>query len=118
MIVITGDWDDLKWYGEVRLIDETGKVTILDPKFSLRVRPHSHDGFAWGYAGSGPAQLALGILLAAGVSKPKAVSLYQDFKRAFIQQLPRGPFRLEIDLDDWVREKHQSRNSVTKIGSN
>ena len=37
----------------------------LHPRKSLAVYNHSPDGFAWGYGGSGPAQLALAILLRA-----------------------------------------------------
>jgi hypothetical protein len=35
----------------------------LDPAASRKVYNHSPDGFAWGYNGSGPAQLALAILM-------------------------------------------------------
>lgn len=46
---------------------------------SLRLRNHSPDGFAWGYRGSGPAQLALALLLAE-VGRDKALLYYQRFK--------------------------------------
>ena len=36
---------------------------LLDPFPSQAVRNHSPTGFAWGYGGSGPAQLALAILI-------------------------------------------------------
>ncbi len=36
---------------------------IMNPAESLKVENHSPDGFSWGYKGSGPAQLALAILL-------------------------------------------------------
>jgi hypothetical protein len=62
MMTITGDWDDKEWYGDV-LVDGVK----LDPKPSQKLRNHSPDGFAWGYPGSGPAQLALAILLRAGL---------------------------------------------------
>jgi len=39
------------------------KDTELDPRPSLQLRKHSPDGFEWSYGGSGPAQLALAILL-------------------------------------------------------
>lgn len=39
-----------------------GEPVPLGP--SLAIRDHSPDGFEWGYAGSGPAQSALAILLA------------------------------------------------------
>jgi len=46
---------------------ETREVTIddipLSPKESQEVLNHSPDGFSWGYGGSGPAQLALALLM-------------------------------------------------------
>lgn len=44
----------------VYVVEADGAVAPLDPGFD-RVR-HSPDGFSWGYAGSGPAQLAWAIL--------------------------------------------------------
>ena len=44
----------------------------LDWRASLAVRSHSPTGPAWGYGGSGPAQLALAILLA--VTDPETAS--------------------------------------------
>jgi hypothetical protein len=58
----------------------------LDPRFDLR--NHSPTGFAWGYGGSGPAQLALAILADAYGDDEIAQELYQDFKWAFIAHLP------------------------------
>lgn len=47
---------------------------------SLRVRTHSPTGFEWGYAGSGPAQLALALLLDATGSARTADRCYHWFK--------------------------------------
>ena len=56
---------------------------LLDPKVSQAVRNHSPDGFSWGYCGSGPAQLALAIMLElTGQSEG-----YQDLKKDFIAKL-------------------------------
>ena len=41
-------------------IEEDGVRRPLNPRYDLR--NHSPTGFAWGYLGSGPAQLALAIL--------------------------------------------------------
>lgn len=49
----------------------------LDPGPSQRVSNPSPDGFAWGYGGSGPAQLALALLLHEGVRSEAAVRLHQ-----------------------------------------
>jgi hypothetical protein len=40
---------------------KTGTTAPLNPRFD--VRKHSPDGFEWGYDGSGPAQLALALVL-------------------------------------------------------
>ena len=50
----------------------------------LEVRQHSPTGFAWGYGGSGPAQLALALLLDATGSELLALRHYQKFKRQFL----------------------------------
>lgn len=47
---------------------------------------HSPDGFEWGYAGSGPAELALNIL-ALFVAPPEAWRLRHTFKNAVIARL-------------------------------
>jgi hypothetical protein len=48
---------------------------------------HSH-GFEWGYAGSGPAQLALAILNDHLGDSEKAVRYHQKFKSMVVAQLP------------------------------
>jgi hypothetical protein len=70
----------------------------LAPRFDLR--NHSPDGFEWGYQGSGPAQLALAILvdhlLVAGIppNAPPwlgpvdlALRMYQQFKSEVVAEL-------------------------------
>jgi hypothetical protein len=99
---ITGEYDEADWYGVV-LVD--GRR--LSPTRSLKVFNHSPTGFAWGYAGSGPAQLALAILLEAGLSRDEAVALHHDFKREFIQGLPRGAFSLDVDVSRWADAKKE-----------
>src|SRR5262249_10364987 len=46
----------------------------------LEVRAHSPTGFAWGYGGSGPAQLALALLVDATGDAETALQHYQTFK--------------------------------------
>jgi hypothetical protein len=45
---------------------------------------HSPDGFEWGYSGSGPAQLALALLLDATGDSLIALKYHQDFKERFV----------------------------------
>lgn len=81
----------------------------LDPGQSLKVRNHSPDGFSWGYSGSGPAQLALAILLRAGVPPEVARLHYQDFKQKFIAPLPQeSRWEIDIDVEGWVALKEAS----------
>jgi hypothetical protein len=80
---------------EVRL---NGKV--LSPKRSLKIANHSPDGFNWGYAGSGPSQLALAICLELYGNSDG----YQDFKLKYIATLPQADFDLELEVPD-AKEK-------------
>jgi predicted ribonuclease YlaK len=70
----------------------------LDPKASLKLVNHSPDGFNWGYAGSGPAQLALAICLEI-MGPDKALAIYQDFKFLYITRLPQTDFEVDIQID-------------------
>ena len=69
-----------------RVVRIDGKV--LDPGPSQQIYNHSPDGFAWGYAGSGPAQLALAILLHFA-SREFALAHYQQFKSEVIAAQPK-----------------------------
>jgi len=60
---------------------------LLSPTKSQKAYNHSPDGFSWGYSGSGPAQLALAILLEL-MPKEKALAKYQDFKFKVIANIP------------------------------
>jgi hypothetical protein len=60
--------------------------TALNPRTDIY--NHSPTGFNWGYAGSGPAQLALAIMVNEyGEDLTKHPIHYQDFKRDFIEPL-------------------------------
>jgi hypothetical protein len=84
---------------------ETRRIWIdgkeLEPDKSQRIYNHSPDGFNWGYGGSGPAQLALAILLET-CTKEEALKHYQDFKWAVIAELPQSDFEIEINLDNMI----------------
>lgn len=70
------------------------------PAKSLKAWRHSPDGFAWGYGGSGPAQLALAILLEL-VDTDTAVAWHQDFKWGFVSRLPQTDFEAPVPVA-WV----------------
>ncbi|CCV16350.1 DUF6166 domain-containing protein [Mesorhizobium sp. STM 4661] len=68
-------------------MNDTGQVRGLDPRLDLR--NHSPDGLAWGYPGSGLAQLALAILCDALGDDERAERLYQRFRDVIIARLDR-----------------------------
>ena len=90
------EWSRIKLKGkwssnEVWLDDKP-----LTPARSLGLANHSPTGFSWGYGGSGPAQLALAVLLEI-TDEASALATYQDFKWAVIAQLPRSDFEIELE---------------------
>lgn len=79
---------------------------FLDPARSQEVWNHSPDGFSWGYGGSGPSQLALAILLEAGLSDEEATRLHQSFKWEFIAALPQHKdWTLDVDVRAWAARR-------------
>jgi hypothetical protein len=88
-----------KTYRGVRLNDGRCEVRVEEPTTTspsanrrnwhnlplhLEVFNHSPAGFEWGYGGSGPAQLALALLMDATGNKGLALRHYQDFKLRFV----------------------------------
>jgi hypothetical protein len=59
----------------------------LTPERSLELVNHSPSGFEWGYGGSGPAQLALALLLDYTENKTFALDHYQVLKTEVVSQL-------------------------------
>lgn len=90
--------------------DDTGTLfvlvdgRVLSPARSQKVWNHSPTGFNVGYGGSGPAQLALAVLLEAGLSHSRACHLHQAFKWEFLTSC-QTPFRLDIDVRTWAKTK-------------
>lgn len=90
--------------------DNVGQVAIngmpLDPAESLKVFRYATK-FSWGRGGSEPTQLALAILLAAGLPSSKAMALHHRFNAAFLAALPEGPFSLDVDVTAWATEQNR-----------
>lgn len=89
-------------------IDDGSKIPpLLPPRHDLA--NHSPTGFEWGYAGSGPAQLALAILAHAIGDDKRAVRLHQSFKREYIATLPRddaaGWFMWADEVRTWAEKQ-------------
>lgn len=77
----------------------------LFPDMSQKIRNHSPDGFNWGYGGSGPAQLALALLLHFADDK-FARQHHQDFKWDVIAKLPQTDFEiLSSVVTNWIKNR-------------
>lgn len=79
----------------------------FDPKPSQKVWNHSPDGFAWGYRGSGPAQLALALLLDVGEPPDLAINMHQAFKFHFVAGWDRdSPWKITTrEILAWINER-------------
>lgn len=76
-------------------VSKDGKPFL--PQASQAVWNHSPDGFNWGYQGSGPAQLALALLMEV-CSNELASILHQAFKRSVVA-------RFAAESWDWSTEE-------------
>jgi hypothetical protein len=85
-------------WGAPVLVDGDG----LDLDASLAVWRHSPTGFAWGYSGSGPAQLALAILLRF-TDADTAVALHQRFKFDHVARWSQAaPLDERVAVAGWI----------------
>jgi len=93
----------------------------LDPRFDLV--NHSPTGFSWGFAGSGPAQLALAILAHHYRDKDTlppgdeaALSLYQRFKGIAVANFPQEGFEIDTNYVDLVIRKIHGHEQLGQAG--
>lgn len=90
---------------QVYVSHESGEVRGYEllPDASQKLRNHSPDGFEFGYAGSGPAQLSLAILYDFTGDEQAALTHYQEFKQAFIARMPRAGRTVHgEDIRQWL----------------
>ena len=86
-----------------------GGSRLLPPRFDLR--NHSPTGFEWGYAGSGPAQLALAICADVLEDDKEALRVYQAFKAAVIACIAKDEFTLgERKVHQTIRDLQETRS--------
>lgn len=78
---------------------------LLSPKASLKLYPHSPDGFNWGYGGSGPAQLALALLYNATHDKNLALDNHQSFKWEWVSRWGDNWQITDQDILAWLRDR-------------
>jgi hypothetical protein len=101
---------------ELREVARDGRVTHVTAEASQALYNHSPDGFECGYAGSGPAQLALAILLRfyegrpgdASLHKARAIAYHQDFKFEFValKSAADGLEVSETQIEAWLKQRY------------
>ncbi len=84
----------------------------ISPRRSQKIWNHSPDGFSWGLEGSGPAQLALALLLDRGETEAAAVRMHQDFKRDVVAKFAQGKdFEIHAaTIDNWIGAWQKQNN--------
>lgn len=102
-MIMSGKWNEKRvWIDGVELL----------PDASMAIRDHSPDGFNWGYGGSGPAQLALAVMLELWPGDLEKVQrFYQDFKFAVIARLPRSDFSVDL-IETAIYPKFKEREGL------
>ena len=89
-------------YDRQVVVIEGGVSADLSPEPSQDVVNHSPDGFNWGYSGSGPAQLALGLLLDVTNDRETASKYYQLFKADAVAHLGETWEINEVAIRRWL----------------
>jgi hypothetical protein len=80
--------------GDANLCDEQvfvvrdGKVRLLDPRMDLELC--SPDGLSWGYPGSGPAQLAVAMLMEVLGDPERVQRIRHQFHDRFVARIPQN----------------------------
>lgn len=105
----------IRYHGSREVIEIEGlSVFIWDSRTQkdtdlTHILKHSPDGFEWGYAGSGPADLALSILhdYCSRTDRPFAVAdtLYQQFKQDFIVPVSGDLSITGEQIESWLNTK-------------
>lgn len=93
----------------------------LSPERSLELVRHSPAGFEWGYAGSGPAQLACALLLDYYDNEHIAQEYYIRFRNEVVSQLncdgPADCWHLTgVDIDAALTEVHTQQSRTPDGG--
>ena len=92
-------------------IDRQAMVTLDGEPLDMRLNVRRHDGSepAWGYYGSGPAQLALATMLAAGAGEETAERHHQTFKHCCIARIRHTCWTLDLrDVRAWLESAVRS----------
>ena len=94
--------------GAMMIKDPDAAQPVTELELRLDLRNHSPTGFAWGYGGSGPAQLAL-AMLAEVADDDAALLYYHDFKDEWIS-IQQGRWSMpEVFIQGWIKGRRRRR---------
>ena len=101
-----GEGRDLQG-GFIVKVEDTDSETlvVLSAAASQKLVNHSPDGFNWGYGGSGPSQLALGLLLSVSGDDNLSLRYYQQFKWEIVASLPDSWELSEASISEWIEQQ-------------
>lgn len=113
----------MKAYRGLRHQEGSPKVIVVTPKKvrtltvakSWKFRQHSPTGFEWGYAGSGPAQLALAILLDVTGMPSYSLTHYQQFKADCIARMPKEWDLTEAEINFWIATREKATENFKRM---
>lgn len=90
----------------VEVVRERTHKRKITPSRSLKIYNHSPTGFEFGYGGSGPAQLALAILLDFTNDRELALRHHQEFKWDFVTHWVHPGAEIEDKtIRQWLNQK-------------
>ena len=81
------------------------KEVVFSAAASQKLTNHSPNGFNWGYGGSGPAQLALGLLLDVTADTNLSLQYYQQFKWEIVATLKDTWELTETSILEWIEQQ-------------
>lgn len=103
-ISVKGDWETREfWVNDKKLSLEK----------SLRVLKGSITGFNWGFAGTGPGQLALAILLEF-VDPETALLYHQLLKFKYVRTLPQSSFQGTVHLRGYMKSAFEDEQGLSR----
>ena len=89
---------------------DSEKGNVLSAAPSQKLVNHSPNGFNWGCGGSGPSQLALGLLLHVTADSNLTLRYYQQFKWEIVANLP-GTWELtETSILEWIEQQEKIKD--------
>lgn len=107
-VMLETDYDGLVCEKQRRLTELGFEVEDFVTNIPRVITVHSPDGFAWGYLGSGPHDLALNTLLHFKVSQTLAKRIYNDFVWEVISRIPEEGGKVPGDeIRAFIKKKMQ-----------